>query len=359
MKTALRLLICEDIEADAAILVREIEHGGYEIFSQTVDSANDFKFALEDGHWDIIISDFNIPGFGGPEALLILKESGQDIPFVLVSGTVGEEIAVNMMKAGSSDYLMKGNLQRLSEVVKRELEEALGRKEKKLALHQLAERKEELKKLSRYLKNAREEERKYISREIHDEIGQLATAAKMELFWINKHPTEKDENNQKHIDRCLEIIDLLITETRKIAGSLRPPKFDDLGLIATMQWQVQQFEKATGISCDFSHSLNDKAIEGEIKTELFRICQESMTNVMRHAKASHLHILLSQDSEGINMEITDDGIGFDQQGYTDHLGLLGMRERAVSVGGQLEIVSSPGNGTRIRVSIPFNFIQGN
>ena len=353
MKTALRLLICEDIDTDAAMVVKVIENGGFEVFSQTVDSANDFKTALEKENWDIIISDFNIPGFGGQEALQILKESEHDIPFVLVSGTVGEEIAVNMMKLGSSDYLMKGNLQRLPGVVERELEEALIRKEKKTALYQLAERKEELKKLSRYLKNAREEERKYISREIHDEIGQLATAAKMELFWLNKNLKQQDKKIQEHADRCMEIVELLIDQTRKIAGSLRPPKFDEVGLIETIQWQVQQVEKAAGIICQFNHSLNDNPIEGEVKTELFRICQESMTNVMRHAKAQHLFISLSQDVEGINMEINDDGMGFDTQGYTDHLGLLGMRERAISIGGQLVIASSHGNGTKIRVSVPF------
>lgn len=145
----LRVLIVEDDENDAFLLVRQLHKFGFNTHEIRVDTASDFVGALENAEWDIILSDFNIPGFSGAGALKLLKEKGLDIPFVLISGTIGEEAAVSIMKAGASDYLMKGNLSRLGEVIKRELEEAKNRKEKKqLILHS--------QKLSRVLESSKE-----------------------------------------------------------------------------------------------------------------------------------------------------------------------------------------------------------
>lgn len=129
MPKQLNLLICEDAEIDTLLLLRQLEKEGYALTSLRVDNAADFTQALENGQWDVIISDYNIPGFGGPQALDIMKESGKDIPFILVSGAIGEEQAVNMVKAGADDYLMKGNLIRLSHVIEREMKEVRMRKE--------------------------------------------------------------------------------------------------------------------------------------------------------------------------------------------------------------------------------------
>lgn len=129
MPTQLNLLICEDAEIDTLLMLRQLEKEGYAITSLRVDNAADFRKTLENGHWDVIISDYNIPGFGGSQALEIMKESGKDIPFILVSGAIGEEQAVNMVKSGADDYLMKGNLMRLSHVIERELKEVRMRKE--------------------------------------------------------------------------------------------------------------------------------------------------------------------------------------------------------------------------------------
>jgi PAS domain S-box-containing protein len=145
----LRALIVEDDENDAFLLVRQLHKFGFNTHEIRVDTASDFVAALENAEWDIILSDFNIPGFSGAGALKLLKEKGLDIPFVLISGTIGEEAAVSIMKAGASDYLMKGNLSRLGEVIKRELEEAKNRKERKqFILHS--------QKLSRVLESSKE-----------------------------------------------------------------------------------------------------------------------------------------------------------------------------------------------------------
>ncbi|MBI2285047.1 MAG: PAS domain S-box protein [Bacteroidetes bacterium] len=133
MPNELKLLICEDDETDALLLLRQLQKDGYQLHSLQVDNAHDFTQALENSAWDLIISDYNIPGFGGPLALDIVNASGKDIPFILVSGAIGEEQAVNMVKAGANDYLMKGNLMRLGQVIERELKEVGMRREIRVA----------------------------------------------------------------------------------------------------------------------------------------------------------------------------------------------------------------------------------
>lgn len=131
MKKKLHLLLCEDDEMDAGLVIRQLEKEDFDVEWERVDTADALTNALAQRQWDIVLSDFNIPGFGGVQALAIVKRSGSDIPFILVSGAIGEETAVEMMKKGASDYLMKGNLQRLGEAVKRELEEFRVRKARK------------------------------------------------------------------------------------------------------------------------------------------------------------------------------------------------------------------------------------
>ncbi|MCK9402530.1 MAG: PAS domain S-box protein [Chitinophagaceae bacterium] len=474
MKTPLQLLICEDTESDVLLLVRELEKAGYDVAYRCALTALDMKAALQSQSWDIVISDFNIPGFGGAEALAICKDSGIDIPFILVSGVVGEEAAVGMMKKGAHDYLMKDNLVRLGEVVKREMEENQNRKERKKAeeqlraneekyrviinnslfsifltkpggliqeanraacdlfgytqeefrnlyLHKLlyhidpliviksvnpeggsnreefisikkngelfhcevssilfkdingeelscsmladiSQRKDaeqqlrdtnsELKKLSNHLKNVREDERKYISREIHDQLGQLASAIKMELDWLNIHLVTADEKAKSRIARALDTVTIMIDTTRKIATSLRPSLIDELGLNDSLKWQCSEFQNLNGITCDFEEIFDDTGIVLEIKTELFRICQESLTNVMRHANASHIQVSIKDITDAFALYIVDDGKGFDTSQKNSHLGLVGIRERAHSINGHLQIRSEPGKGTSICVTVP-------
>jgi len=123
-KTSLRALIIEDSEFDARILVNTLRQGGYQPAFQRVDTAEALRAALKNESWDIILSDYNMPGFSAPEALTIAQESGLDLPFIIISGGIGEDVAVAAMKAGANDYLMKGNLARLAPAVERELREA-------------------------------------------------------------------------------------------------------------------------------------------------------------------------------------------------------------------------------------------
>lgn len=467
--------MCEDMESDAAMIVRQLERSGYDVDFKRVETAADMRSALSGTEWDIIISDFNIPGFGGDEALEVLKASGCDIPFILVSGTVGEDTAVTMMKAGANDYLMKNNLTRLPAAVQRELHEAairrdhrlgieklraneakyravidqsqfaiflarpdghiqqanhaatemfgytyeelskLGREdlldstdprfirglkertrtgkvhaeitgirkggerfpcevssavfkdingelmacalimdisERKNSAHQLEHSNRELKALSRHLKNAREDERKYIAKEVHDQLGQLATAVKIDADWLASKMTGKDDFTEKRIRHMTTSVDTLLSSIRKIATSLRPSVLDDFGLNAAVQWQCNEFQSLNNIETGFIHEFDDSHITPEQKIELYRIAQESLTNVMRHAAATRVNVNLSENEDTIFLEVVDNGRGFDLNARKGTLGLLGIKERAASINGELHIRSTPGEGTCITVTIP-------
>ena len=151
MTTSLAVLMVEDSESDAQLIVRLLKKAGYDVVSEQVETAEQMRAAWGKGAWDIVISDYSLPQFDGRAALTLLRETGQDIPFIVVSGTIGEETAVAMMKAGAHDYLLKGNLARLTPAVERELAQAETRRERKRAEAELAARNEELKAMTQQL----------------------------------------------------------------------------------------------------------------------------------------------------------------------------------------------------------------
>jgi signal transduction histidine kinase len=224
----------------------------------------------------------------------------------------------------------------------------------KKAEEELRLKNEELKRLSVYLKNVREEERKYIAREVHDELGQLASALKIDIDWLGIKIPGLDDIGKMRIDHANKTIQVLISSIRKIASSLRPSVLDDFGLNAAIEWQCREFQRLNSIQCIFKADFDDDNLPKEMKIELFRIAQESLTNVMRHSKASQVNVALTENDENIYLQITDDGKGFDTKVKKGTLGLMGLRERAVSIDGELRIESEPGKGTTVLATIPKN-----
>lgn len=224
--------------------------------------------------------------------------------------------------------------------------------ERKKAEEDLREKNMELHSLSSYLQNVREEERKYLAREVHDQLGQLASALKMDIDWLRLKTDAADTNAQKRAEHADKIINLLITSIRKIAANLRPSILDDFGLNAALQWHCNEFESLSDIHTVFETSIDDTGLSVACKTELFRITQESLTNVMRHSKARNVKVRLSEDEKNIYLSVADDGRGFDISVKKNTLGLIGLRERAASLHGTLEIITEPGKGTTVIASIP-------
>lgn len=223
---------------------------------------------------------------------------------------------------------------------------------RKIAEEELKEKNSVLKSLSSYLQNVREEERKYLAREVHDELGQLVSALKIDIDWFGIRGEESDGAYKNRSIHANKTIDILLTSIRKIASGLRPSVLDDFGLNAALRWQCKEFQNLNNIPCIFEEGFDDTAIPINIKTELFRMAQEAMTNVMRHAKASYIRISTEEDEKHLSLTITDNGVGFDMGQHKNTLGLIGLRERALSIDGKLKIESSIGNGTIISIVLP-------
>ncbi|HLA58534.1 MAG TPA: PAS domain S-box protein [Puia sp.] len=221
---------------------------------------------------------------------------------------------------------------------------------------------DEIRQLASHLQDIREEERAGIAREIHDELGQQLTGLKMDMSWVSKrlNAEANGEINQK-INGTLELLDVTIKTVRRIATDLRPSMLDDLGLLATVEWQCDEFERRTGITTRFIEDMTEFEFPARMAIGLFRICQESLTNIARHSSAKNAIISIQQMSGELQLTISDDGKGFDAHkiGHKKTLGLLGMRERTLMMGGKYQIVSEKGSGTTLSIRIPFQSLKIN
>ena len=213
---------------------------------------------------------------------------------------------------------------------------------------------EQLRNLSAHLISVREEERTRMAREIHDELGQSLTALKMDVSWLNRHLPEVDEGFKSKLSSMEEVIDRTIQSVQKLSGELRPGILDDLGLAAAIEWQAEEFENRTGIQCEVALSHEESVLTREQSTTMFRIFQETLTNVIRHAQATKVEVRLMEQKGSIVLEVTDNGRGITEAEISDPkaFGLIGMRERVDFIGGEITIAGSPGKGTRIMVILP-------
>lgn len=213
--------------------------------------------------------------------------------------------------------------------------------------------------LSQRLVKIREEESARIARELHDQLGQALTGLKLDVSWLQRRlarfaGTELVSEMLSRLEQMQKSIDGTIATTRKICSELRPGVLDDLGLVAAIEWQANEFRKRTNAEVSVQLPKSDLAFPPAITTAVFRIFQEILTNIARHANARHVEIRLEETSGVLSLEVKDDGCGFDESALpaAQSLGLLGMKERAQSCGGTLKIQSSPGHGTVIGLSVP-------
>jgi signal transduction histidine kinase len=218
---------------------------------------------------------------------------------------------------------------------------------------ELLETNRQLQELSRSLQSVREEQRTRISRELHDELGQQLTGIRLEVSWLGgRLPAGLHELTDK-IASIKNQIDQTIASVRRISSELRPLVLDDLGLAAAINWYVDQFSTRTGISVELALPPDDPPRGDAVATTLFRILQESLTNIARHAEAKKIEIKLRFTNDLWVLTVRDDGVGFEPDaGKRGDIGLLGMRERAQASGGSFSLQTTPGRGTLVEVSIP-------
>jgi len=485
MDRKIKILILEHDVNDIGLIEYELNKGGISYAGEIVQTELDFEKALTEFQPDIILSDFSLPAFDGIHAFQMKQKKAPHIPFIFVSGAIGEENSIELIKSGVTDYVLKDKLFTLTlkltralreseeKAAKLEVERNLIKSEKSLAeaqaiagignwevdiatkvqtwseelytifgvkrsechasrdlfsslvheddinrlneiielsfeqktdasfnfrfytksgdlkhghsqwkfefspdgiplrqygiVQDITERKkaeaeiliknEQLRQLSTHLRNIREDERKHIAREIHDELGQHLTALKMDIDWVMHKQDGANQAVMSKLNDMLNLSDDIINTVRRISSELRPAIIDDLGLMAALEWKCNDFEEKTGTLCHFISSVKERKFDSDFGINVYRILQETLTNISRHAEAQSVSVKLSENGHELVMEINDDGKGVSD----DHihngktLGILGMKERASLLGGELVISGIKGKGTYTKLTLPFNY----
>lgn len=262
----------------------------------------------------------------------------------------------NYMAPGMERKDEVGKLARAFNLMTGQVSEARQGLELKIA--EAEEKNQKLHDLTAHLQNIREEERMHIAREMHDELGQLLTAFRMDIAWLEKRMEHAEPPLKEKLKDMTRLVDDAVVFVRKLSSELRPSVLDDFGLIPALEWHSKEFEKRFHITVSFQSNVKEVGVTAPVATGLFRMYQESLTNVARHANASLVTSELHANDQNIELSITDNGKGFEvERGKRKTLGLLGMQERAAMIGGQLEICSTPGSGTSVRIVIPVNDVD--
>jgi signal transduction histidine kinase/CheY-like chemotaxis protein len=480
----LHLLLVEDSSDDATLLQQALRQAGMTLVLRQVDSAAAMAAALIEQPWDLVVSDYNLPGFSGTDALQLLREHALDTPFIVVSGCIGEEAAVTLMKAGADDYVMKDNLARLAPAVERSLKEVRTRVQRQIAelalresearfkaiasnipgtvlqlqldangswsfgyvsegclallgvTPQLLQRnpgfffdliapedsaafaqsmqtsardltdwnwegrihvggsdevkwvnlrssprrlddgsvlwegilsnitqnklaelevrrsREQLSSLSAHIQSVKERERTRIAREIHDDLGGTLTAIKIELMRLGKDLAPGADQALQHLRSTEALVDSALDMARRISTELRPGILD-LGIVAAIEWQSAEFQKRMDMPCLVTCAQEDIPLEDEISIALFRIFQETLTNIAKHAGASQVDVILDASEDRVSLVVSDNGRGLADADLSNPnaFGIRGMQERALNLGGEASVYRTPG-GTTVMVSVP-------
>ena len=346
---SLRVLHIEDSELDHELAMAHLRRGGAEVTARRVDSEAEFRSALRE-RWDVILSDFNIPGFSGLHALEILRESGIPVPFILVSGEIGEDVAVQAMRNGAADYLLKANLARLAPATEHAIDAFETLRARQRADRELAASRQRLSELAQHLQTSVEMERAAIAREIHDDVGGSLSALKFDLAWMTRHATTPELKSR--LDSAMEMVTHALEASQRIMHNLRPAILEQ-GLVAALQWMANRFERRTGVVCTFRTSHDNPQLPPGVPLVAYRAAQEALTNISKHAQATRVSIDLSLAQGVLSLEVSDNGRGLSETDLAKarSFGIRGLHERASTVGGWVDLSSST-SGTTLILSIP-------
>jgi len=366
------ILIVDDTIESLQLLKHILTDAGY-----TVRLAQDGAMGLYSAFRrqpDLMLLDIKMPDIDGYEVCHRIKTNPvtSGIPVIFLSSLQEKSSLLKGFELGASDYINKPYL--AEEVLARvqthielrhlrvDLEAKLKARTRKLETEiqerqvvedELRLSQKKLQNLSAHLEDIREKERTRIARELHDEMGQAFTVMKMEIARLYECNNLEEKFLKERLNALLGILDQVADTARSISENLRPGMLDVLGLNAAVQSHVEKFMLCTGIKCSLTMSHDEFALEDKLATALFRIVQESLTNVAKHAKAQQVEIQICRMEHKFLLIIQDDGIGFTAEACGKNgFGMIGMHERVRSLGGEFVVESNPGSGTRIEVDIP-------
>ncbi len=371
------ILLADDSALDRHLFTQLLQRYGHTVHA-VADGAQALA-ALDGLQPDLVLLDIRMPDMSGLELCAKLKAdpATRDIPVIFISAASAVEDRIQAFSSGGVDYIGKPikseevqarvsthlTLRALRrtlelrvqertaelEVANRQLSEEIT--ERRRMAQELLESRQQLRDLAAHGEAAMEQERKRIAREIHDEQGSLLTALKMDLTLLRRELGDVPPAIGQRLDTMQHLVEEAVRVMRQVASQLRPAVLN-LGILPALEWLTEEFRQRTGIACHLLAG-DDIPLDDSRATTLFRIVQESLTNVTRHAEASQVDIGLSLEAEHIRLEIADNGKGFELHQVSSHsFGLLGMGERLEALGGKLRIVSAPGRGTRLHITIP-------
>ena len=350
--TDLHLIHLEDNPADHDLVARALRRSELPCHVTLVDSLDDFEAAVRAGPVDAVLADYHLAGFCGMDAWAWLRAQGIELPFVLVSGAIGEATVADAMVQGISDYVDKHHLARLPQVLQRALELADSRRAQAQAARELADSRQRLVDLTEHLQASIDRERADIAREIHDDIGGALAAVKLDLAWLARRAL--DDEAQRHVQAALAMAEHALGASQRIMRNLRPAVLDQ-GLMPALQWLTRTFSERTGLAVHLQGRLR-QTLEPRVEMAAYRTVQEALTNVLKHAQATEVRIDVSDLEDFLTLEIADNGCGAGPEALAklQSFGLLGLKERAQTVGGWLDVVTAPGQGMTLILSVPLN-----
>jgi signal transduction histidine kinase len=350
---SINILHLEDSELDHALVVRELGKSSEAFEIQRVETLEGFSRALENSVFNVVLADYRLNGFTALEAWEAMKAKSVRLPFVLLSGAIGESAAVSAIKAGITDYLPKDDLSKLWRVLSRAMEVNQILLDKEIADRELNLSEQRLSRFTEHLQATIEQERAAIAREIHDDIGGSLAAIRFDLAWIGRHTN--DGGIQSHVVAASAMLTHAIEASQRIMVNLRPAVLDQ-GLVAAIHWLASDFTKRTGIPVAIDSPLHLNEIPKPKQLVAYRTTQEALTNVSKYAQCSKVRIDLSDAEHFLTLEIADDGCGIAPGALSKvtSYGIRGLSERARTVGGWLDITSRIGQGTALILSIPLD-----
>ncbi|MGH8727384.1 MAG: ATP-binding response regulator [Burkholderiales bacterium] len=345
----------------ANILIADDEPGNRMALSETLADLKQNIIAVESGEaalravlknqFAVILLDIRMPGLDGFETAKLIRERklSQQTPILFLTG-VYEDVA-SMFRGyalGAVDYLLKPIV---PEILRSKISVFVDLYNKTQELNAQAEA---LSALSAHLETVREDEKMRLARELHDEIGSLLTAVKLDLAWAHEQMKKQPEIAHYKIGDCIRLVNTAVQSQRRIINDLRPSILDDFGIGAAIQWQAREFSSRNKIRCDVILYDDEARLDPAQSVAVYRVLQEALTNISRHSKATEVHLSLSRDDEVVAMEIRDNGVGItaeDQIKAGSH-GIQGMMERVRQLGGSITIAGERGKGTAIEIQLP-------
>ncbi|MGZ8981786.1 MAG: ATP-binding response regulator [Burkholderiaceae bacterium] len=351
---ALNLIVVEDSELDYELLLATLMREGLRPRAVRVEDEAGMREAFAAGPIDAVITDHNLPRFDSFASLKVAKSVDSDIPVIVLSGEMSEELAVASLHGGADDFVLKTRMFRIAAALQKSLLAAEARREARAGAAALAESEARLHALTQHLERAKEDERRAIAQEIHDDIGGALTALKFEVVRLSRELEARDGESSQRLTAIQELLESAVIASHRIQHALRPAVLD-AGLVAALEWLTRGFAERSGLAVEFQSNRDEFEIAPDRAAALYRVAQEALTNVRKHSNgARRVQMQLFAMADEVNIEVTDDGPGFDTGSLeiTAGFGVRGMMERARGLGGWAEVSSAPGRGTTVMFSIP-------